>query len=342
MQKVETLAEAIAIAAPSGGEVVLNLSKPLRVDTAREIGIPRGRVTIRGAEGTVPVIAVDATGAGTLLLGTPGTSLTLHGLRVLVRYGSAAPSALIQSGGSIAFEKCTFLAEGATANSRLVKADGPKLTVDGCLIAGFDRSLEVEALPSAEVTIRQSVIARAAGSEASPGWAVRVQYTGVSGEKPGAKPRRITFDHVTIRAGLLELVDFSETSLLSVTLDHVAVQGRALLAWAPLEGQSPEGWTKALKWTGNGSRYDVTGTAWVVLSADAERPAPNAPGDLAAWSAALPGDKGVTAQSFKFSADPATLAADPAAIEPDQFALKGEGVEGVGADLKKVGATAGK
>jgi hypothetical protein len=127
-----------------------------------------------------------------------------------------------------------------------------------------------------------------------------------------------------------------------VTLDHVAVQGRALLAWTPSTGQSPEGWTKALKWNGNASRYDVTGTAWVVLSADAERPAPNAPGDLAAWSAALPGDKGVIAQSFKFSADPAAIAADPAAIEPSQFALKGEGVEGVGADVKKVGAPAGK
>ena len=130
-------------------------------------------------------------------------------------------------------------------------------------------------------------------------------------------------------------------SPLNVSLDHVAVQAPALLAWAPLAGESAEGWTKGLKWLGKGNLYDVTGSAWVVVSASGELPTPNAPRDLAGWTAAVGSDKDAAARSFKFSSSPAKVAAEIAEVEPRDFALEGEGTAGVGAEPKRVGPVGG-
>jgi hypothetical protein len=335
LRPVATLAEAIAIAGGGQGEVVLSGPGPIRVSTAQEIRLPRGRVVIRAAEGPAPVVVVDMVGGKPWLLILPNAAVRLQGLRIVAHYQATAdPTPMIEASGPVALERCTFVAAGASGNSRGVKLEGPKLSVDGCLFAGFDRALDITAFPGLDATVTQSILAHSAETDRSPGWAIRVAFGGGGDDKP----RKLAIDHVTARGGgLLEVVDFPVASPLTVSLDHVAVQAPALLAWTPFAGESAEGWTKGLKWLGKGNLYDVTGNAWVVVSASGELPTPNAPRDLAGWTAAVGSDKDAAARSFKLAANVAEIAADLTAVEPKQFALEGEGVEGVGADVKRVG-----
>ncbi len=338
LRPVATLAEAIAIAAGGQGEVILSGPAPIRVSSAQEIRLPRGRVTIRAAEGTAPVVVVDMVGGKPWLLTLPNASVRLKGLRIVAHYqGTAASTPLIEASGPVALERCIFVAAGG-GGSRGVKLEGQKLSVDGCLFAGFDRALDITAFPGLDATVTQSILAHSAETDRAPGWAIRVAFGGGRDNKP----RKLTLDRVTARGGgLLEVVDFPIASPLTVSLDHVAVQAPALLAWVPRAGESAEGWTKGLKWLGKGDLYDVTGSAWVVASASGELPTSNAPRDLAGWTAAVGSDKDSSARSFKLAASAAEIAADLAAVEPRQFALQGEGAEGVGADVKRVGPVGG-
>ncbi len=294
-------------------------------------------MVIRAAEGPAPVVVVDMVGGKPWLVTLPNASVRLKGLRIVANYQAmAAPTPLIEASGAVALERCTFVGAGASGNSRGVKLEGTKLSVDGCLFAGFDRALDITAFPGLDATITQSILAHSAETDRAPGWAIRVAFGGGRDNKP----RKLALDHVTARGGgLLEVVDFPPSSPLNVSLDHVAVQAPALLAWAPLKGESAEGWTKGLKWLGRGDLYDVTGAAWVVVSASGELPAPNAPRDLAGWQAAVGSDKDASARSFKLAATAAEIASDLAAVEPVQFAP--EGVKGVGADVKRVGPVGG-
>ncbi len=335
---VATLAEAIAIATGGGGDVVLGSSSPIRLGATGEIRVIRGDLTIRAADGAAPVLAVEMAGGQPVVRVTSGASLTLRGVRVVAHYQAQVKQPLIQSGGRLVLDRCAFLASGETGGSRAVLVEGLNLWVDGCLFEGFDRTFDVEAFAGLEVAVHRSIIVRAGGSDRGLGWAFRLQHVAVSEAKlktrTAPKPRHILIDHATISGGgLFELDGFSAASPLVVDLDHVAVQTRALLAWSPRTGQPHGDWSKGLKWTGKANRYDVTGPAWIVLSAAGELPMSEAPADLAAWSSAVKSDKDSTAQSFKFAAD----SSDLASIEPSQFALVGEGVQSVGADPKEVG-----
>lgn len=335
-----SLAEAVAIAAGSRGQVVLSGPAALRVSTAAEIRLPSGSVTIRAAEGEHPVVAVDVAAGKPLIVTTPGTSLRLQGLRIVAHFGAGdAPTPLIDAGGSVTLERCVLIASGAGGKARGVKAEGAKLAVDGCLFVGFDRALEIASFPGSEATVARSIFAHAAETDRPPGWAIRV---GFGGGREASKPRRLALDHVTARGGgLLDVVDFPVASPLAVSLDHVAVQAPAVLAWTPRPGESAEGWAKGLKWTGTGDLYDVTGNTWVVGPASGESAPPNAPRDLDGWRAALGSDKDSAARSFALAAKPTEVALDLAGAEPGQFALEGEGTEGIGADVKRVGPPGG-
>jgi serine/threonine protein kinase len=339
LRPVATLAEAIAIAGGGQGEVVLSGPGPIRVSSAQEIRHSRGRVVIRAAEGPAPVVVVDMVGGKPWLLTLPNASVRLKGLRIVAHYQATAdPTPLIEASGPVALERCTFVAAGASGNSRGVKLEGPKLSVDGCLFAGFDRALDITAFPGLDATVTQSILAHSAETDRSPGWAIRVAFGGGRENKP----RKLALDHVTARGGgLLEVVDFPVSSPLTVSLDHVAVQAPALLAWTPRAGESAEGWTKGLKWLGKGDLYDITGSAWVVVSASGELPTPNAPRDLAGWTAAIGSDKDSAARSFKLAASAADIATEITAVEPGQFALQGDGTGGVGADPNRVGPAGG-
>jgi serine/threonine protein kinase len=333
-REAATLAEAVAIALGNGGDVVLNPSGPIRLSTGAEaIRVTRGSVTIRAAEGTTPLLAIDVTGGNPAILTNSGSSLTLRGLKIVAHYqaGVASP-ALIQAGGTLRLDRCTFVATGAVGRSSLALVEGLKVEVDGCLIAGFHRPIDVDFYPGASVTIRQSILVPTAETASSGGWGVRVRYGGMAATKA---PRRISFDHATIAGGgLLEVVGFPTTQPLIVNLDHVAVQTRVLLAWTPLKGDPEKDWSKGLKWTGKGDRYDVTGSPWVLASTDGNRPMPDAPTDLKSWSEALKTDTDAIDRSFKFAAP---LPMEIAAIDPEGFTLTGDDLAGVGADPKQVG-----
>ncbi len=335
-----SLAEAVAIAVGNGGDVVIGPEVMLRLDTAQEVRVPRGNLTIRAAEGTSPVVAVDAGGPGSMLVTTTGGSLTLKGLRVLAHYRARDGSApLIRAGGPLRVERCTFVATGATGGSKALAVDGPRLSVEGCLFEGFDRPLVVDSFPGSEVAIAQTMLVHAADGDRSPGWALRLRYAG----GPGDRPRRVAIDRATVRGGgLLELEAFPEGGALEVTLDHAAIRTRALLAWGPAEGEAPGGWAKGMTWRGRANRYDVTGAPWVVLSGTGELPTPGAPVDLASWSKAVGSDEDSTGKSFRLAADPTGAGTDPPAPGPGQYALVGEEPEGVGADPKRVGPAASR
>jgi len=333
----ESLAEAIGMASAQNGEIVLSSSRALRLTTGSMITLTMGRVTIRAAEGTSPILAIDVGGDNAPLSTLPSSSLTLKGLKVIAHYDAQEnpPPPLIQSSGNLRLEGCTFLATGSTGRSRAALVQGLTLEVESCLFAGFDRPINVEAYPGSVVSIKQSILVRAGGTADTPGWVVRAQCTNSLNLDEANQTRTIAIDHTTIQGGgLLDVSGFSATKPLTVNLDHVASQSRALLTWSPPEGELQDQWAKGLKWTGKGNRYDVTGGPWVLMSANAELPMQNTPTDLKGWSEAVKSDRDAVAESFQFAAGPA-LVTDITAIDPEGFALVG--VEGVGADPKKVG-----
>ena len=115
------------------------------------------------------------------------------------------------------------VAAGASGNARGVKVEGTKLNVDGCLLVGFDRALDVVAFPGLEAKVTQSILARSGENDRAPGWPIRVQFGGGQ----ATQPRKLTIDHVTARGGgLIEVVDFPSGTPLAVSLDHVAVTNR--------------------------------------------------------------------------------------------------------------------
>jgi hypothetical protein len=224
------------------------------------------------------------------------------------------------AGGGLTLERCTFVAVGGTMNTGVVKASGPKLAVDRCLFVGFNLPLDIDAYPGMDVVVRQSIIDYPAGNDRSPGWAMRVRYAGARESGAKAKPRLLTLDHLTVKAGgLIEALDFGVATPLTVRLEHAAIQVRSLIACTPRKSETPAEWRKELIWTGSGNLFDVTTSVWVVLSAASELALANSP-----------------SRSFRFETD-GSAASDPFSVEPAMFALAGEGVAGYGADVKTVG-----
>ncbi len=342
VREVEKLSDAIQLASTGNGEVVLNSTSPIRINSSDALRVVRGEVTIRGQKGASPIIAVEVSNHTTPITVLPGAALTLKGITIIGHYqtadrGVAHPLPLIDSGGILRLENSGFISKG-NVHTSAVHHQGSRLEANGCLFSGFTRTIDAEAYPKCLIRITQCMIVRTAEGKDSRPWAVRMKQVSTAADKQGTVTRNVEIDHSTILGtGVLEAIDFSPTHPLGVKFNHNAVQTRAMLAWMPVPNNGGQiEWSKSLKWAGVANRYDITGGSWIMVSAEPEKPMVPSPGDLKAWNELLKTDMDSVGQSFKFAADTATLIVD-GAIDPASFELVGDNIVGVGADPKKVG-----
>jgi serine/threonine-protein kinase len=265
--------------------------------------------------------------------------LTIVGVSIVARYHGKpkAVPALIDAGGSVTLERCSFTARGAVQGSRAVAVEGNALTVFGCWFDGFDTALDVSAFAGSSTRIRQSMMVRTGiGTEtdARPiGWAVRIRKTAGG---PSQVTRQLHMEHCTVKGkGLLHLVDFSPEAPLRVDIKECAVLADALLAWeTPQPGTPPT--AEALTWKGRGNQYDIRGSSWVVLSAAGAPELPDGPIDLASWRSKMT-ELDPLPPPIRFRTPPESL---PEAPQPLDFEITEQDVRSPGADPGRVGPSA--
>jgi serine/threonine protein kinase len=337
-QAFDNLTDALNSAMGNGGDVVLNPTSVLRLTsgTQQPIRIMRN-ITIRAADGTNPLIALEVGGTNPWLLVTSKGSLTLKGIRIIAHYQPLSGSTtLIQSGGNLRIEDCSMVANGSAGQSSAVFFEGLRLDVVGTLISDFYRAIRVESVPGSQVSISQSMLVRSGQNVGLPGWALKMDLLSTN-NRANLPPRRVSIAHSTIKGmGLLDLKDFSAANPLVVEVDHIALQVKAILSWEARKGDLGAAWVQGLKWKGTGNRYDITAAAWVFTKADGELPLEKSPTDGPTWAEAVGSDKDAKLQSFQFARDPNKRMPDES-VEAEHFALVGDDLKNVGADPKKVG-----
>ncbi len=324
---------AVRRAIGSRGEVVIHGDDHLPLSISTTELLSGGRIVIRAAEGSRPVLDVEIRGPNSLLATGRDASLTLIGLTILAHYtekGNGELPALIQAGRSVTLERCAFMVAGDAQGTRALSNEGSELTATGCWFEGFGRALDVEAYPGSVARIRQCIFTRT-GPEAAPGgWAIRVRY---AESVPNKVARQLRMDRCTVFGhGLMELVDFSAGSRYTVHIADTAVRAQVLLSWTPAPPSLPLP-REVLNWSGRGNQYDVRGKPWAVLSAS-ETPAwPKGPTDLTSWLKIMPEEDPLRGQ-IGFRIDPS---AGSLSARPPDFTITNGGPKPTGAEPGSVG-----
>ena len=350
------LGSALARAVRDRAEVILASGTTVRLNNDSPLRIPDGGVTIRGTgSGAAPTIEFTLKGGQPAILAR--ANLKLADLVVNVRAEEPTDATVWQAERDLFCERCVFrlleppATEGEPPASpptgpRLILAEGPRLTVTGCLFAGFDRPIEFSARPGASATLEQSLFIAGPPSNDAPlagqTLLVRSAYGGGGGVK-------LKVTACSTRSRVFLAVDqFSTASPLAVEVSDSAIWTSALLQVETLSaGPGPEGsfapppaakptWptvTKAIKWLGHANRFQISPdeSPWARLTST--EPLSEAPTTLDEWSKedresesqtcnlrfANPPAPGSTSQPSdqSFTADDAKLpGADPGKVGP--------------------------
>ena len=309
----DRLLEAMQTAIGAHGWVELRDREHLRLtsDQTLNFGSAQGRLIIRAAAGSQPIIEIDLKGIKSFLTTGSGVTLDLSGLTINVNYTlegtSSAPPAVIMAAGSAKVDRCAFKVMGSSRvkGSRAILSNGGVLDVNRSWFQGFDEAINVTTMNSAPAQIRQTIIVPAfetLPTQVQPpdwyGWGVKIQFGG-GRARPKMKDSspHLILEHCTFEtAGLIDLTNTSPPSRLNVEVNHCAVKAKALLACR--EGANA---FTLMRWQGMGNQYDIDGPAWIVFSASEGTPAlSSAVLDLQSWLQRVPGDRNPIHDKLKF------------------------------------------
>jgi serine/threonine-protein kinase len=316
-EPAKTLALALGLASNKiGAEVILG-NGTIRVENTSPIRVPSyGNLTLRAAEGAKPVLEVKLKGLQPMFL--VNANLKLEGLTVVVRYETASEAPVFQAERDLTLDRCTFQAIGSAEGSRFALAEGSKATVTGCLFQGFETSLQVEANPGMQVTLKQSIFLSSKPSEESIGQVAK--FHSLLGKGLGC---RLAVEGCSVRSGtFLMVADFSPTTPVEVDSVGSAFLVKSLLG---IEGESkapPLGAEATVHWKGKDNLYHLTGPTWGSFA--------DAPTDLESWS-----KKAVEIDSKTLKLKQAKEPFDPS--KPQECALVDETGQIVGADPDEIG-----
>jgi len=293
------LRSAIARAVRDRAEVILAAGSTVRLGNDAMIRIPDGGLTIRGATpGSPPTIEITMKGSQPAFL--VGANLKLADLIVSVRWDGPTEAPVWQAERDLTCERCVFrmvapmvIPDASTepspgAGARLILAEGPKLTVVGCLFAGFDRPIEFNAAPGALATLDQSIFLAGNPLDDAPLVGRTITARSAFGGGAGA---RLKVTACSSRSEVFLAVDqFMAEAPLAVEMTDSAIWTKALLefegAGASTAGDKPEPGSalNAVRWRGRANRFQVVppDAPWARLTSPG--PLANAPTNLATWS----------------------------------------------------------
>ena len=297
------LGSALARAVRDRAEVILAAGTTVRLANDASLRIPDGSVTIRGpGTGTPPTIEITVKGSQPAILAR--ANLELADLIVNVKAEGPTDAPVWQAERDFVCKRCVFRLIGPNSSademptgSKLILAEGPKLTITGCLFAGFDRPIEFSARPNASASLDQSIfVTGPPGVEAPLGGQclmIRSAYGGGAGVK-------LKVSACSARSRVFLAVDqFAPGSPLAVDVTDSALWTSALLQIETLgAAPGPEGgfaatpaekptWptvAKAVNWHGQGNHFFQTpeDAPWARLASP--DPLSDAPATLEAWS----------------------------------------------------------
>ncbi len=317
------LREALVNVGSKGGEVVLSgvSGKSIAIDAPLEI---TGAVEIRGEPGSGAILVARSVAEPWLRVKS-GASLILEGLTLAESCNRKGGSRLIEAEGELTLRRCLVWTNDGEEDSRGIVASGPKVTLDGCGFRGYARAVDLALSPGATLSLHHCLFAWSKADRRKTGWALRVAGRGEAAE------RSLVLDHCTVGGGgLLDVGEgFTVAQPLAVTCSRTAALVDSLLLWE----SSPAEFPKAIHWKGEGNRYDVQKTAWVVLPPSGFDALPGGPDDPASWQKVCP-ETALIAKSFHF------VGPDSGIFDASHYALADADARGVGADVSRVGPTA--
>lgn len=308
-QPEETLADAIRRAAGRAATILVNSSEAIEISVDRPIQVSGGAVRIRGGPDARTRLHLRYSKPTSFLQIEPNSSLELSGIAITAERstGTNQPAAIIEAGGNLTLERCSFVAQDGGRAFRALSTHGSRVTITGCWFDGFESPLAAKLFSNSELRIQQSVllttdpVTDAVSMKA--GWPIQVSCE-VS--HTGGK-RRLILDHVTtVGAGLLRVSGQLQAAPLSVHVAESVVRGEALLCWAAASA-FPEG----LAWSGSKNRYSLLGEAWVITGGSDHAPIPNAPTQLDSWVCASITEADTSARQVTFAVEPAGAGSIP-------------------------------
>ena len=230
---------AIARAVKDRGEVILAARSTVRLANEPTIRVSDGGVTIRGASGPAPTIEITMKGSQPAF--RVASNLKLLDLIVDVRYDGPSDVPVWQVERDLTCERCVFRASSAakppgeateppaSIGSRLILAEGPKLTVVGCLFAGFDRPIEFTAGPGASAMLDHSMLIAGNPFDDAPLVGQAIMVRSVFGGGSGV---RLKVQNCSARSKVFLGADqFSTTSPLTVEVAESAIWAGAVSNW---------------------------------------------------------------------------------------------------------------
>jgi eukaryotic-like serine/threonine-protein kinase len=345
---VQKLHEAMQTAIGTRGWVELQNREPIHLtsDQTFDFNSGSGRLMIRAAPGTQPVIEVERRGPEPLLTTGAGVTLNLSGLTIKADYPEqgpySTPPVVIMAAGSAKIDRCAIQVTGIShlKGSRAIVSNGGVLEVNRCWFQGFDETINIIAANRASSRIRQTMIVPASGPTLTQahdfgqyGWGVKVQLDTRGGAQMKNVQPHLILEHCTVEAaGLIDLTASAGSMPLEVDISYCAVKATALLACNPEPTPSTQ-----VRWQGKGNQYDILGPGWIILSAKEGTPAfLSTVTELQSWSHFAPGDQDLVQDKLRFLSDAAERARS---VQPVSYKIQTPAGLQIkpGADPEKVG-----
>jgi len=338
-----SLNSAIARAVRDRAEVILAAGSTVRLSNEPTLRVPDGGLTIRGAVGPPSTIAITMKGGQPAFL--VGANLKLADLNILVRYDGPSDAPVWQTERDLTCERCVFQVEPSpSTEGRLILAEGPRLTILGCLFAGFDRPIEFTAGPGASATLEQSMFVAGQPADDAPLVGRAIVVRSVFGGGAGV---RLKVQNCSSRAKVfLEADQFSSLSPLAVEVADSAIWAGAVLEsentkdpgggnGATVAKSAWDQMVQAVTWRGRSNRFQIIpeGTPWACFGSE---PLAQAPKTLEAWSIGGRESSG-QAGAFRFARP-----SSPRSSQPGDYAFTTDDLKAIGADPGQVGPRPGR
>ena len=338
-----SLNSAIARAVRDRAEVILAAGSTVRLSNEPTLRVPDGALTIRGAVGPPSTIAVTMKGGQPAFL--VGANLKLADLNIEVRYDGPSDAPVWQTERDLTCERCVFRVESSpSVEGRLILAEGPRLTIVGCLFSGFDRPIEFIAGPGASASLEQSMFVAGQPADDAPLVGRAIVVRSAFGGGAGV---RLKVQNCSSRAKVfLEADQFSSVSPLAVEVADSAIWAGAVLESENAKDRTGDGATvagqsawsqvvQAVTWRGRANLFQVVpdGTPWAQSGSE---PLAQGPKTLEAWSLGGRESSG-QAGAIRFARPPS-----PGSSQPGDYALTSDAPRAIGADPSQVGPRPGR